>query len=241
VLTHEVAHEWFPMMVGQDEAAYAWMDEGFTTYHEAMAFNDYFRDADHWVEPRMAYLSVAGNKLEAPLMRHADQMDDAAMGIAAYYKPGTLLRSLRAVIGEQAFDQAMRTYAREWLLKHPQPWDWFNTMERVSGRDLDWFFYPWFFRTATFDQGISSVTQGSGTVTVTVRDLGQVPGPTYVSVTTANGQTVMDTIPVERWLSPATRSQSVTISVPGPATRVELDPRQFFPDANRRNNVWTGS
>jgi hypothetical protein len=27
--------------------------------------------------------------------------------------------------------------------------------------------------------------------------------------------------------------------VPGPVARVELDPQQFFPDVNRRNNAWT--
>jgi hypothetical protein len=28
--------------------------------------------------------------------------------------------------------------------------------------------------------------------------------------------------------------------VQGTVTRVEVDPEQFFPDVNRRNNVWTG-
>jgi hypothetical protein len=28
VIAHEIGHQWYPMMVGQDEAAYAWMDEG---------------------------------------------------------------------------------------------------------------------------------------------------------------------------------------------------------------------
>src|SRR5690606_6118972 len=42
VIAHEIAHQWFPMAAGNDEAAYAWMDEGAITYYEALARDDYF-------------------------------------------------------------------------------------------------------------------------------------------------------------------------------------------------------
>jgi hypothetical protein len=239
VISHEVGHEWFPMMVGQDEAAYAWMDEGFTTYNESRSVKDLFPDFDPWEQPRTDYLSIAGDKGEVPLMRHIDLVFGEPFGVSAYYKPGTLLRSLQRILGDSVFFEAMRTYTREWMFKHPYPLDFFNTMERVSGRDLDWFFYPFWFRTVTFDQTVSSVTPTTGGVQVTVRDLGQVPAPTDIVVTTASGQRITQTIPIERWLSPSTRAVTVTVPVEGPVSRVELDPEQYFPDVNRRNNVWT--
>ncbi|WP_420129437.1 M1 family metallopeptidase [Longimicrobium sp.] len=239
VISHEVGHEWFPMMVGQDEAAYAWMDEGFTTYNESRAVEDLFPDFDPWEQPRTAYLNIAGDKGEVPLMRHIDLVFGEPFGVSAYFKPGTLMRSLQRVLGDSVMSQAMRTYANEWMFKHPYPWDFFNTMERVSGRDLDWFFYPFWYRTVTFDQTIGSVTQTPNGIQVTVRDLGQVPAPTDILVTTASGQRVTETIPIERWLNPSTRSVTVTIPVDGPVARVELDPEVYFPDVNRRNNVWT--
>ena len=241
VIAHEVGHEWFPMMVGQDEAAFPWMDEGFNTYQEALAYNDFFpRGTNHFQEPRQAYLQVAGNRLEQPLMTHGDQQNGQLYGITAYYKPGTLMRSLQATIGDEAFFRGFRTYLNEWMLKHPYPWDFFNTMERAAGRDLDWFWYPFWYRNATFDQGIASVSTGADSVRVTVRDFGQAPGPTFVTVTLRDGTTARGTIPVERWLQPSTRLQSVTIRVNGPVARVELDPEQFYPDVNRRNNTWSG-
>jgi hypothetical protein len=238
VIAHEVAHEWFPMMVGQDEAAFAWMDEGLATFKEAIAVRDLFPAHDPWVQPRQAYLSIAGTRAEAPMMRHIDLVFGQPFAVSAYFKPGTLMRSLQRVLGDSVFWAGMRTYTREWTFRHPYPWDFFNTMERVSGRDLDWFFHPWFFRTETFDQAVASVTRLDGAVRVTVHDLGQVPGPTDIAVTTSTG-TVMHDIAVERWLSPGTRSITVEIPVSGTVTRVELDPEQYFPDVNRRNNVWT--
>jgi hypothetical protein len=32
VVTHEIGHMWYPMVVGSDERRYAWMDEGFNTF-----------------------------------------------------------------------------------------------------------------------------------------------------------------------------------------------------------------
>jgi hypothetical protein len=238
VIAHEVGHEWFPMMVGQDEAAYAWMDEGLTTFHEDQAAADFFPGAE---PPRLgtaeAYLRVAGRDNEVPLMRHTDLVSPyGARTVAAYGKPATMLVALRAVLGQPAFDRAMRTYAREWLLKHPTPWDFFATFERVAGRDLDWFFQPWWFETGVMDQAIASVRQVEGGVEVTLRDLGDVPMPATVVVTTGNGTMVEGEVPVEEWAG--TRTATVSLPASGRLVRVEIDPRRLFPDADRSNNLW---
>jgi aminopeptidase N len=239
VIAHEVAHEWHPMMVGQDEAAFAWMDEGISTFHEALAVEDFFPEHDAWEEPRENYLSIAGNKGEAPLMRNIELVFGPANVVSAYLKPGTLMRSLQRILGDSVFFEGMRTFEREWMFKHPYPWDFFNTMERVAGRDLDWFWFPFWYRTVTLDQELANVTPGAGSVQVTVRDVGQAPAPAEVVVTTADGRTTTEVIPIERWLNPSTRSVTVTIPVTGNVTRVEIDPEEYYPDANRRNNVWT--
>jgi hypothetical protein len=241
VTAHEVGHEWFPMMVGQDEALAAWMDEGVTTYFERLAVADRIRPPDAFLQPRSTYLMVAGRRgTEAPMMNPADNFSDLQLGVAGYFKPGIVLRGLRAVVGDSVFVRAIRTYSNEWQLKHPYAFDFFNTVERVAGRDLDWFWYPWFFTTATHDLAVASVAPASGSVAVTVRDVGQVPGPAFLVVTTADGRTVRETVPIERFLGPpGTRSVTVTIPVSGTVTRVAIDPEQFLPDINPRNNVWT--
>jgi hypothetical protein len=238
VIAHEVGHEWFPMMVGQDEAAYAWMDEGLTTFHEDQAAADFFPGAE---PPRLAtadaYLRVAGRDNEVPLMRHTDLVSPyGARTVAAYSKPAVMLEALRAILGRQTFDRAMRTYAREWLLKHPTPWDFFATFERVAGRELDWFFYPWWFETGVMDQAIAGVRAVEGGVEVTLRDLGDVPMPATVVVTTANGTMVEGEVPVEEWAG--TRTATVSLPASGRVVRVEIDPRRLFPDADRSNNLW---
>jgi hypothetical protein len=156
VITHEVGHEWFPMAVGSDEARYAWMDEGIDTYWEDLAVEDRYPGTDAFAGDLRSYLAVAGTEREVPLMRPTDLVSPyGARTVAAYTKPAIALRELRGLIGAETFRRAMTTYAREWTLKHPQPWDFFHTFERVSGRDLDGFWERWFYETPPPDPSLS--------------------------------------------------------------------------------------
>jgi hypothetical protein len=239
VIAHELGHEWFPMTVGSDEASYAWMDEGINTYDEELAVADFFPGSTPWRDDLAGYLRVAGQDNEVPLMRHTDLVSPyGARIVAAYAKPAVVLRALRGVVGDSVLARAFRTYVREWSWRHPQPWDFFHTVERTAGRDLTWFWQPWWFGTGTLDQAITRVEPVSGGVRVTVRDVGDVPMPATVTVTSGDaGRTAVE-IPVEAWLRGA---REVTVSVPvfGAVTRVEIDADQLFPDVDRRNNVWT--
>ncbi|MFB6229550.1 MAG: hypothetical protein ABEL04_00205 [Salinibacter sp.] len=48
VTYHEISHMWLPMVVGTDEKAYAWMDEGTTTFNETEGRADFFPDSNPW-------------------------------------------------------------------------------------------------------------------------------------------------------------------------------------------------
>ncbi len=240
VIAHEVAHQWFPMMVGQNEAAYAWMDEGFATYMEGRAREDFFPESTPFLDEIASYALVAGTEREVPLMRHTDLVSPyGARVVAAYTKPGVLLRSLEGVVGDTVFARALTTYAREWRFRHPYPWDFFDTVERVAGRDLDWFWYPWWWETGTLDYAVESVdTSEPGTVRVTIRDLGEVPAPVPVVVVADNGAITRADLPVELWTEDRLRTATLTVPVYGTPVRVIIDPEFIFPDVNPENNVW---
>ncbi|MCJ7629731.1 MAG: M1 family metallopeptidase, partial [Longimicrobiales bacterium] len=240
VTAHELAHMWVPMIVGSNEKRHAWMDEGSTSFLENQTEPDYWPDLEDQDSADMeAYLQVARLELEQSMMRHHDYYEPGpGGGIASYQKPASLLVTLRNLLGQEVFLQGYHTFIREWSFKHPAPWDFFNTFERVSGQDLDWFWSSWYYETWTLDQGVDSVTREGDETVITISDHGFAPMPSRVRIATTQGGVIEREIPVSHWLAGELSAQ---IRVPGSAgevTRVEIDPDRGFPDMDRSNNVW---
>jgi hypothetical protein len=236
VTAHELGHMWFPMLASSDERRYTWMDEGTTTFNENMARTDFFPGRNHHLDDQQTYLQIAGTDDEGEIMRRAAyHYSPPAYGIASYQKPASVLVALRAVIGEEVFNRALREYLQRWKYRHPYPWDMWHTFENVSGRDLDWFWRSWYHETWTLDQAVSRVTPGPQQTDIVIGDVGRIPMPAHVTITYADGRTEQRTIPVEHWLA---GHREATITVIGDVTRVELDPAMAFPDVDRQNNVW---
>ncbi|MCH8962253.1 MAG: M1 family metallopeptidase [Bacteroidetes bacterium] len=240
VTYHEIGHMWFPMVVGQDEKQYTWMDEGLTSFNTNEGTGDFWQE-NSWDPARQGYYRIAGTGMEVELMRHADDYPDGtpARGIAGYSKPAVTLHALRGMIGEDRFRPIYQEYARRWAFKHPQPYDLFNTFEDQLGEDLDWFWRTMVYETWTLDQAVASVEQSGEQVLVTIEDRGLSPMPAAVRVTYEDGRTAEQVVPVETWLN-GEREATLTFD-PGVVTRVEIDPGQYFPDVNRENNVWRNS
>jgi hypothetical protein len=240
VTAHELAHMWVPMTLSTNERRYSWMDEGTTTFNENVARADYYPESDPVGYDRERYADFATSGREGAIMRWSNyHYSGAAFGIASYTKPATVLAALRGLLGEDTFQRAFRAFMDTWAYKHPYPDDLFNTFERVTGRDLDWFWYSWYYTTWTLDQAVAEVdTSADEAVTITVEDEGRIPMPVRLTITMADGSTMTREVPVDTWLS-GRREASVTVPTGGPVQRVEIDADHDFPDVDRTNNVWT--
>lgn len=241
VVAHELAHMWIPMIVSPNERRYSWMDEGSTTFAENHAREDFFPGTQPRLDEQDNYLMLARMGAEGEIMRWSDyHYSNFAFGVASYSKPAALLEALRGLLGETVFWQAYRTFIREWAFKHPYPYDLFHTFERVSGRDLSWFWYSWYYQTWTLDQAIAAVEPIENGVRITVEDRGLAPMPVYLSLTLTDGTQVRDTIAVDIWLE-GRRRTTITVPTAAPVVRVEIDPERWFPDLDRENNVWSAA
>jgi hypothetical protein len=245
VTVHELAHIWFPMQVASDEKRHSWQDEGLTEFNQVQGEKDFYagrgvaapRDFERQV--REQYLMAVKAGIEEPMMRHGDHYEnEGARGIAAYMKPATVMMMLRTLLGEETFLEAYRTYGRQWQYRHPKPYDFWNTFETVSRRDLDWFWRTWFYETWALDQAVGAVSPTGGDWQVVVEDRGMAPMPATVRVTRADGSVQDLAVPVEAWLRGA-RSYPLRVAGRTPVVKVEVDPSGQYPDADRGNNAWT--
>ena len=244
-LMHEVGHMWVPMEVGTNEKRSVWMDEGFTQFNTAQAMRTLYgagprpagRASDSETGQRRTYLRIARSGYEVPLMRHGDQIPASLYFDLPYDKAAQVLAALRGVLGPETFRRAYRTFVDRWWGRHPMPYDFFNTVADVTGRDLSWFWRTWLYRTETLDQSVVSVETRGDTTTITVGSPGRAAMPTPLAITRADGSTTRRTIPVDVWLEGAARHR-VRVPARPPVVSVEIDPEGHFPDLDRSNQVW---
>ncbi|MBX2934456.1 MAG: M1 family metallopeptidase [Ferruginibacter sp.] len=242
VTDHEFGHTWFPMIVGSNERKYGWMDEGFNTFINSLAAEDFnngeYKDQPMNMESGARFMF--GSHTE-PIFSTPDALQERNIGVALYYKPGyglTLLRN--EILGPDRFDYAFREYIKRWAFKHPTPWDFFRTMDNAAGEDLSWFWKEWFIENYTFDQAITSVTYDRGNPEngsiVTIANLDRMALPVNISYETKSGLKGSLKLPVEVWNN--TNTWKVKLPTTEELKLVELDAAKVFPDINFANNVW---
>ena len=158
VIVHEVGHNFFPMIINNDERQWTWMDEGVNTFVQYRTQVENYPDMPQRRGPAsmiVPYMKGDGS-LQRPLMTNSEQI--IQFGPEQYAKTATALNILReTVMGPELFDQAFKEYSTRWAFKHPKPADFFRTLEDASAVDLDWFWKGWFYTTDRCDQSIDQV------------------------------------------------------------------------------------
>ena len=241
VVTHEIGHMWYPMVVGSDERRYAWMDEGFNTFINTFSEESYWKRNDAAVRQRERQLIIGIDQMPTaqPILTPANRYrtSDNLLSLA-YVKPSIELLTLRnKVLGSQVFDSAFREYTRRWAFKHPQPADFFRTIEEVSGRDLSWFWRGFFYTTAALDQSVESVKPDSaGGAQVTLVNLGDAVMPVELELGYEDGTTDLLKLPVEIWYGGNRYVYQVKPAKTIVSARV--NPDGTLPDAVATNDVW---
>lgn len=101
VVTHELAHEWWYALIGNDQAAAPWLDEGFATYAEEVTGPD----RSPWCRR-----SGPGARLVTRGTAFFRARDYDGYGLV-YSQGACLLDLLRKRIGRERFRTALRDYA----------------------------------------------------------------------------------------------------------------------------------
>ncbi len=206
VIMHEVGHNWFYGMLGNNEMAEAWLDEGMNSFAENRYFEEkYGRDgnmtnwpsylsfmpqlSDRYIQTMLYYL-FAANHAEQPILSPAYQFKESYNLV--YVKAAWMMDMLKDLIGTDKFDELMQTYFEEYQFKHPTTEDFVRLAEQISGRKLDWFFESWLHSTAQCDFAIKKIQKnttnsGAKQLSVTVAKKGQIAMPADLMVMQPNG------------------------------------------------------
>jgi len=257
VTIHEIGHNWFQGILASNEVEEAWLDEGVNEWADGVVMGMIYGErgslvdwdgwsADYFHVARAAMKDLGKNP--SPIATVPWKfVDPAAYSQATYEKTALALRTLGNVVGRDAFDAAMKAYAREWAFRHPTGRDLFAVLERELAQDLSWFIGPAFYGTGVADLSVRDSecrpkheargVFGDGTArkTVTERDAPDT-GAWVCEVVVVNSGTVPVPVDVEMHFADGTRQRETwddrgaghwhrfEFERSSPLVEVELDP-----------------
>jgi hypothetical protein len=233
---HETAHTYMPFMMGINEQHYAWMDEGWANF-----FDHFLADSLEGKSSVMRGAGGFGNDWEVPPMVPSRALDNRSYGFAAYTRPQFAYTQLMDMLGYETFHRCLTAYMDRWKGKHPGPYDFFNTFNDVSGKNLDWFWKPWFFEFGYPDLkvNIGKVDNATGTplYVAYVEREGVLPVPVMLEVEYEDGSKETFRRAIEIWKNTAQRVAQIPLSQNKVPVKAVLG-NKTIPDARLKDNIW---
>lgn len=127
---HEVAHQWFYGLVGNDENQEPWLDEGFAEFAAGVCL-DAAGDSDfpYWELNAIAVSSVTGEKVNVP-------SDEAFFYQRVIYNRGAMfLKTLMDTVGQEKFLSILSDYCQKYMYHIATTEDFLEML--YTGTDMD--------------------------------------------------------------------------------------------------------
>ncbi|MCL2598854.1 MAG: M1 family metallopeptidase [Firmicutes bacterium] len=153
VIVHELAHQWWYAVVGNDQVNHAWIDEGLGEYATTVFFEknpQYGVDSKRRLADVLStfllfcdlngYINGKATVMEKPLNEFRSNMEYVFM---VYAKGQLFFDCLRKSIGDKSFFEGLRSYYADNQFGLAQKVHLLVAFENASKRSLDSFFDSW--------------------------------------------------------------------------------------------------
>jgi len=143
---HEVGHQWFYSVVGNDQIHHPWLDESLTQYNTMLYFKEVhgqagYREERADQEGRWEYIDKADIPLDLPVSAY----DEAEYSGIIYGRGGLFFDELRKKMGDAAFETFQKQYydAFKWGIATTAGLK--SVAEEACGCDLTPMFEEWVY------------------------------------------------------------------------------------------------
>jgi aminopeptidase N len=197
VTIHEMGHQWFYGLVGTNELAWPFLDEGLNQFAETDAMAAWYGPGSAL---DLAGLQVSDAALQAvssnqavhdePVAQPANAFSTGAnYGRLVYGRTAAVMDTLARVYGRDAVSHALGAYARRYRFAHPGPEQLLGVFDEVLGSRVSATLREALFDKGWVDYAVDAVEDGS----VVVRRRGTLAFPVEVALTGEDGTTRRET------------------------------------------------
>lgn len=143
LLGNTVAHQWWGASVSPASRDDWWLSDGFARYSEARYVEQAAGQAG--LEETVKDMSVGALAYDTVPLSSAGKLDIFSPEFQSLVtdKGAMILHMLRWVLGDQKYDQTMRTFAAKYAGKSASLDDFRALAEQNYGQQLTWFFSQW--------------------------------------------------------------------------------------------------
>lgn len=154
-IIHEIAHQWWYNMVGNNEFKYGFLDEGLTEYSVHLFFDEnqeYNMDTNEMIKNTtnsyLLFLDVykeVFTKVDTSMMRSLDEFSTEPEYIYLSYVKGVLMfDNLKQIVGKTNFIKSLKFYFQQNKGKNATPSDLVYAFSKVCKQNLESYFNSWF-------------------------------------------------------------------------------------------------
>jgi aminopeptidase N len=143
LLANTIAHQWWGASVSPASRDAWWLNDGFARYSEARYVEQAAGEAG--LEETVKDMSVGALAYDTVPLSSAGKLDIFSPEFQSLVtdKGAMILHMLRWVLGDQKFDQTMRSFAAKYAGKSASLDDFRALAEQNYGDQLTWFFSQW--------------------------------------------------------------------------------------------------
>jgi aminopeptidase N len=145
-IAHELFHHWFGDLVTTESWSNLTVNESFATYSVYLWLQyKYGQDAadEHMYDDIQVYLQSSSE--DKDLVRFYYEDKEHMFDPVSYHKGSAILNMLRDYLGDEAFFEGFNYYLTKYQYGTAEAHDLRLSFEKVSGKDLNWFFNQWYF------------------------------------------------------------------------------------------------
>lgn len=138
IIAHEIAHQWFGVLVGSDPIQTPWLDEAMSEYasmlylekaHGQRAFDEFYAQK---IEPALRITRPFGVTTGAPM----DVFESVSEYAQTVYQRGAgMLHGIREAIGLEAFCEFVNLYVNRFAFTHADRADFAQALREATGSD----------------------------------------------------------------------------------------------------------
>jgi membrane protease YdiL (CAAX protease family) len=149
VVVHELAHQWWYGIVGNDEYREAWIDEPLTQYatleyyRQRYGPEEFSRLYNRYIKLGVNMFLLSGAGEEKPLNRSLDQFPHDDYYVLIYNKGTMMYKDLNDQLGDEKFDKLLRTLFEKYKFKVVSGEKFIELTSEIAGKDMAEFYRNW--------------------------------------------------------------------------------------------------